>query len=380
MLYLWMPEAKENWRWSTGGDWLEALSFEQLVDDISPYRDQETTVFFSSLHVQILQQAMSKVHVKKLGQEGIRYLLEEYTAFPIDQFHVVHQFESIGRISIAGVSKSTLESWQSSLSLLPIKLVALLPDFLILPAPFENQVNIVHLYGKTLVRENLYSGTWVDDLALYLEFQNHQNVYQYAHLNQQEMEVLQRSVSSERYTAFDFSFEGIIKPERHPFNMLPKAKKEVTLSGYWKGCLALILLLVLVQFVTDAWRWVVFKKNANQAAVAVVEQYQAWFGKSGRVTEQNVQSLFESQLRLNQQSDMDALNLLSRIGPVLAQRQIVAQQINYEAGNMLLSLKANSATDLQNLTQQLNQQGFKANLDEVKANGAGAIGMVKLQK
>ncbi|RSP74021.1 general secretion pathway protein GspL, partial [Acinetobacter baumannii] len=43
------------------------------------------------------------------------------------------------------------------------------------------------------------------------------------------------------------------------------------------------------------------------------------------------------------------------------------------------ALKAKSADDLQALTQQLNQQGFKAELGNVQADGSGAIGVVKIQ-
>ncbi len=61
------------------------------------------------------------------------------------------------------------------------------------------------------------------------------------------------------------------------------------------------------------------------------------------------------------------------------QRQISAQQVNYEANVLTMQLKANSSDDLQNLTKQLNQQGFKAELGQVQANGAGSLGMVKIQ-
>jgi general secretion pathway protein L len=43
-------------------------------------------------------------------------------------------------------------------------------------------------------------------------------------------------------------------------------------------------------------------------------------------------------------------------------QKIIAQQVNYDASTLAMSLKAKSADDLQGLTQQLNQQGFKLNL------------------
>ena len=44
-----------------------------------------------------------------------------------------------------------------------------------------------------------------------------------------------------------------------------------------------------------------------------------------------------------------------------------------------MSLKANAANDLQALIQQLNQQGFQAELGNVQADSTGAIGMVKIK-
>ncbi|WP_284690796.1 GspL/Epsl periplasmic domain-containing protein, partial [Acinetobacter pittii] len=104
-----------------------------------------------------------------------------------------------------------------------------------------------------------------------------------------------------------------------------------------------------------------------------------WFGPSSRVNEQNIKSQFESHLRMSKQGDTQALSLLSRVGPILMQRQILAQQLNYDASTLTMALKAKSGDDLQALTQQLNQQGFKAELGNVQADGGGAIGVVKIQ-
>ena len=77
--------------------------------------------------------------------------------------------------------------------------------------------------------------------------------------------------------------------------------------------------------------------------------------------------------------DTAALSLLSRVGPILMQKQIMAQQVNYADSTLAMSLKAKSADDLQALTQQLNQQGFQAELGNVQADSIGAVGMVKIK-
>lgn len=379
MLYLWMPEANGAWFWSTGENWLQASSLEQLIHDLQSHQGQETVVFFSSRHIQILQQHMTKAHVKQLGADGVKYLMEEYVTLPIDHMRVVHHFESPDQLTILGVAQSLVETWQHALNLLPIKLIALLPDFLILPAPEQGQVNIAHLHGQTLVRENLYKGMSIDDLAVYLEFQPSQTFYHYTNLTAQQLDSLANVSTVETRQPFDYQFQKILKPKQHPFNVLPKTKNETQVSGYWKACVAVLIAVLVVQFSYDALRWYKLKKLANQTAMQAVEQYKYWFGANSRVTEQNVKSMFESQLRMSQSGDTTALNLLSRVGPILMQRQIVAQQLSYTDSSLSMSLKAKSANDLQSLTQQLNQQGFKAELGNVQADGAGAIGMVKVQ-
>ncbi|MFW1911061.1 type II secretion system protein GspL [Acinetobacter ursingii] len=379
MLYLWMPEANGAWFWSTGENWLQASSLEQLIHDLQPHQGEETVVFFSSRHIQILQQQITKAHVKQLGADGIKYLMEEYVTMPIDHMRVVHHFESPDQLTILAVAQNLVETWQHALNLLPIKLVALLPDFLIVPEPEQNKVNLIHLHGQTLVRESRYKGMVIDDLGVYLEFQAADTFYHYSNLTAKQLDLLANVSTAETREPFDYQFQKIQKSKQHPFNVLPKAKNESKVSGYWKACVAVFIAVLIVQLSYDALRWYKLKKLANQTATQAVDQYKYWFGANSRVTEQNIKSMFESQLRMSQSGDTTALNLLSRVGPILMQRQIVAQQISYSASSLSMSLKANSANDLQNLTQQLNQQGFKAELGNVQADGAGAIGMVKVQ-
>ncbi|WP_151839145.1 type II secretion system protein GspL [Acinetobacter ursingii] len=379
MLYLWMPEANGAWFWSTGENWLQASSLEQLIHDLQPHQGEETVVFFSSRHIQVLQQQITKAHVKQLGADGIKYLMEEYVTMPIDHMRVVHHFESPDQLTILAVAQNLVETWQHALNLLPIKLVALLPDFLIVPEPEQNKVNLIHLHGQTLVRESRYKGMVIDDLGVYLEFRAADTFYHYSNLAAQQLDLLANVSTAETREPFDYQFQKIQKSKQHPFNVLPKAKNESKVSGYWKACVAVFIAVLIVQLSYDALRWYKLKKLANQTATQAVDQYKYWFGANSRVTEQNIKSMFESQLRMSQSGDTTALNLLSRVGPILMQRQIVAQQISYSASSLSMSLKANSANDLQNLTQQLNQQGFKAELGNVQADGAGAIGMVKVQ-
>lgn len=379
MLYLWMPETNGTWYWSAGENWLQAHSLEQLIQDLQAHNGKEAVVYFPSRNAQVLQQPMTKAHYKQLGQEGVKYLLEEYVTLPIDHMKVVHHFQN-DQLNVMGVAQSTIETWQHALSLLPVQIAAFLPDFLILPTPEKNQAVIVNLYDHLLIRESEWSGNSVDDLGLFLEFQTPETQYKLANLNSSELASVLAASSQDQYTEFSYQFQPLLKAKQHPFNVLPKSKNaEVQWSGYWKASALVLFAVILVQLGYDALRWSKLKKVADQTAVQAVDQYKYWFGESSRVTEQNIKSQFESQLRMSQLGDTQALSLLSRVGPILMQKQIIAQQVNYDASTLAMSLKAKSADDLQGLTQQLNQQGFQAELGNVQADSVGAIGVVKVK-
>lgn len=203
--------------------------------------------------------------------------------------------------------------------------------------------------------------------------------YKVSNLSQDQLSSLEALVTQEQLESFQYVLPVLKKPKQHAFNVLPKAKSEGAISGYWKACAAVFLGILVLQFGYDAVRWYQYKKVANQTAAQAVDQFKYWFGQNYPVTEQNIKSQFEGQLRQSQIADTQALQLISRIGPVLMQNQIVAQRINYDASVLSMELKANSSDTLNALTKQLGQQGFKVELGNIQASGTGAIGLVRVQ-
>lgn len=381
MLYLWMPEADGVWHWSRGESWVQASSLEQLNQDIQLYQGEEAVVFFPSRDVQIVQQTLTKNQYKQLGGDGVKYLLEEYVILPIDQMKVMSHFQAPDQVFIMGISNHAVLTMQHALTLLQIKVVSLLPDFLILPQPLAGENVLANIHGRLLVREHEWRGTSIDDLAVYLDLNKSQlEKFKYTGLNDDQLNSLFVTTTFDQRESYHDSFEPVLKAKQHPFNVLPKAKSNTnTWSGYWKASVLVLTALLVVQFSYDVVRWAKLKKNADQTAQLSIEQYQTWFGKNGRITEQNIKSLFESNLRLSQTANMQALQLLSRVGPILMQQQIVANQVSYDASILNMNLVARSADNLQSLVAQLNQQGFKAELGRIDTQGNSVVGMVKIQ-
>lgn len=380
MLYLWMPEANGVWQWSNGDAWSESSSLEQLIQEIKIYQGEEIVVFFPSRGLQLLQQQMSKSQYKQLGTEGVRYLLEEYVIQPIDQLKVLHYFQAAEeRLTVMGIALNLVETLLHSLNLLPLKVAALLPDFLVLPQPDPGETILANIHQRLLARENEFSGNSIDELGVYLEFIHPETRFRCSGLSPDQQIVLDAVTTQEQRQYFSYQFEPIKKPKQHPFNILPKAQKSEQFSGYWKACAAVFCAILIVQLSYDVLRWSKLKKLADQTAIQAIDQYQDWFGPNSRITEENIQSQFESQLRMSRSANTEALQILSRVGPILAQQQILAERVGYESSILSLDLKASSSEQLQALTQQLNQQGFKAELGNVQTQGAGVIGLVKVQ-
>jgi len=375
-----MPEANGVWQWSNGDAWSESSSLEQLIQEIKIYQGEETVVFFPSRGLQLLQQQMSKSQYKQLGTEGVRYLLEEYVIQPIDQLKVLHYFQAAEeRLTVMGIAQNSVETLLHSLNLLPLKVAALLPDFLVLPQPDLGETILANIHQRLLARENEFSGNSIDELGVYLEFIHPETRFRCSGLSPDQQIVLDAVTTQEQRQYFSYQFEPIKKPKQHPFNILPKAQKSEQFSGYWKACAAVFCAILIVQLSYDVLRWSKLKKLADQTAIQAIDQYQDWFGPNSRITEENIQSQFESQLRMSRSANTEALQILSRVGPILAQQQILAERVGYESSILSLDLKASSSEQLQALTQQLNQQGFKAELGNVQTQGAGVIGLVKVQ-
>jgi general secretion pathway protein L len=110
MLYLWMPEANGVWQWSTGESWYQASSLEHLIQETQAYHGEEAVAFFPSRDVQMLQQTFAKPQYKKLGVDGVKYLLEEFVVLPIDSMKVLHHFQNPDQLIILGVANTTVET------------------------------------------------------------------------------------------------------------------------------------------------------------------------------------------------------------------------------------------------------------------------------
>ena len=379
MLYIWMPESDGAWKWSLGDDWHIAPTLEQLIRTLADLHVQEALVFFPSQMVQVFSHTLSKSQYQKMGTEAAQYLIEDDLIHSIDQFKILQKFEAPETLHLFAIAQQQLQTLQHALSLLPIQLSGLLPDFLLLQQPASSNIHIASCDGRYLVRASNEQGLAIDDLDLYLSYQLPEQHYQVSGFDIKSLEQFTQQYPDAHFHALSLPWLFDKKLKQHPWNVLPKSKKTSNLSKQWKACAALIAAIVVAQLSYDGLRWVQNKKIADQTAQQAIEQYQSWFGAQGRVSEQNLKSQFESHLRMSQSAETQSLELLSRIGPLLMQQNIVAEKLSFKDKILQLSLKAQSTESLQRLIEQMKQQGLQVELGRVEAISGAAVGEVKVQ-
>ena len=379
MLYIWMPESDGTWKWSLGNEWQIAPTLEQLIRVVADQQVQDVLVFFPSPMIQVFSHRLSKSQYQKMGAEAAQYLIEDNLIHSIDQFKILQKFEAPETLHLLAIAQQQLQTLQHALSLLPIKLSGLLPDFLLLQIPASSNIHIAACDGQYLVRVSNEQGLAIDDLDLYLSYQLPEQHYQLSGFDTQSFEQLTQQYPDAHFTVLNMPWLFDKKLKQHPWNVLPKTQKTSNLPTQWKACAALVAAIIVAQLSYDALRWAQNKKVADQTAQQAIEQYQSWFGAQGRVSEQNLKSQFESHLRMSQSAETQSLELLSRIGPILMQQNIVAEKLSFKDKILQLSLKAPSTESLQRLIEQMKQQGLQAELGRVEAISGAAVGEVKVQ-
>lgn len=383
MLYLWMPEGQGNWLWCVDGDaWQAATSVEALIQAVNTISaSKEAIVFFPSQTAQFDVKPLARAQYKQLGVQGVQYLLEENSIEAIDHLAIFHHYAQ-NELHMMAMSKQTRETYQYSLSLLPWHIQALLPDFLIIEAPEPHNLNIVQIQDRTLWRWGDYRGWQSSDFSLIDLWQHPEQKIKVAGLSSSQMtqvaETLKDPTQLET-ASMDELKTHLSKIKNHPFNALLKVKKPSQQSHYWRACAALFVIALSVQVLYDGLRWWKYKKIADQTSELAVNQYKQWFPNDGRINEQNLSTQFNAKIRANASADVQVLQLISRVGPILQQANIAAQQVKYQENSLSLHLLAKNAEHLKNLTDQFKQQGFSAELGAIQNQGNDVVGIIKVQ-
>lgn len=382
MLHLWMPEGDAAWRWrvSAGDNWQMAANWEALLQATANDVQKEAIVFFPSNKAQMMRQMMTRQQLRQIGAGGVRYLLEEFALVSVDQLAVFYQLDVSEHLNIMALPASLIEQYQHVMALGKWRIQAYLPDFLLVPTPadlLEAQL-IINQQQRTL-RTSDYMAYCADDLAILLDYMpelTHLNVWGDIQAQDQlaidGLIELQTATHQWADTPFAFSDAQLI---RHPYNVLPKTRTVV--SGYWRAAAAVLVVGLLIQMTYDSVRIWRYNKVADQVNAMAVQQYQSWFPEERRIV--NLRQQFEGHLQDDSSTDLSALTLISRVGPLLQQANMPASQVQYRDNALELTVLASNLPALEALRSQFSEQGLKAELGSVNPANGQVSGLIRVQ-
>ena len=394
--------------------WQLVEGWQQLQDIYSRYKansQKAICLYFPSTHMLQVDTELNSTQLKQLGSSGKQYLFEETSLTPVEQL-AIRQMSHNNTHHLYALAQSDIELWQQSAKLADMNIVALLPDFLLLPLPEEGAGQQITLYQDketVLLRQSLYQGMAVSYLPLIFERFPHlsevlivpaidDTVYDTGYVsdiiatdiittdnelaNRTEIE---NSIAAGSFTAItaDMIAEHQLllttlvttpKPldnaERHTLNFFVKSTNS-QLSPYLRVALMVALSALVLQMATDAVHWYKYNEATIATKTEIATQYQSWFPNEPLSTRTKLQVQLQPKLRSDSQAPASHMAVLSRISPLIKQSSLKAQALVMQPSALSFTLIAPDRGSLDQFTATLVAQGLTAKLEQVNGNEQG---------
>ena len=394
--------------------WQLVEGWQQLQDIYSRYKansQKAICLYFPSTHMLQVDTELNSTQLKQLGSSGKQYLFEETSLTPVEQL-AIRQMSHNNTHHLYAVAQTDIELWQQSAKLAGMNIVALLPDFLLLPLPEEGAGQQITLYQDKetmLLRQSLYQGMAVSYLPLIFERFPHLSevlivpaiddpVYDTGYVsdiiatdiittdnelaNRTEIENSIAAGSFTTITADMIAEHQLLlttlvttpKPldnaERHALNFFVKST-DSQLSPYLRVALMVALSALVLQMATDAVQWYQYNEATTATKTEIVTQYQSWFPNEPLSTRTKLQVQLEPKLRSDSQAPASHMEVLSRISPLIKQSSLKAQALVMQPSALSFTLIAPDRGSLDQFTATLVAQGLTAKLEQVNGNEQG---------
>lgn len=394
--------------------WQLVEGWQQLQDIYSRYKansQKAICLYFPSTHMLQVDTELNSTQLKQLGSSGKQYLFEETSLTPVEQL-AIRQMSHNNTHHLYALAQTDIELWQQSAKLAGMNIVALLPDFLLLPLPEEGAGQQITLYQDketVLLRQSLYQGMAVSYLPLIFERFPHlsevlivpaieDTVYDTGYVsdiiatdiittdnelaNRTEIE---NSIAAGSFTAItaDMIAEHQLllitlvttpKPldnaERHALNFFVKSM-DSQLSPYLRVAMMVALSALVLQMATDAVQWYQYNEATTATKTEIATQYQSWFPNEPLSTRTKLQVQLEPKLRSDSQAPASHMAVLSRISPLIKQSSLKAQALVMQPSALSFTLIAPDRGSLDQFTATLVAQGLTAKLEQVNGNEQG---------
>nr|WP_312383353.1 MULTISPECIES: type II secretion system protein GspL [unclassified Moraxella] len=400
MIHIWLPTqhaALRLWQqttqtWQTADDWQTLATLANLQTTQSA--KLQACLYFPSVSLLTIQPTLSASQLNTLGDTGRRYLFEDISIGSVEDLQVKIQPTSTNSEfpALFGLHAADIHSWINAASLAGIELVALLPDFLLLPTidtridtrvdtSINTSTNMRNAETRAtpttsavyyqdadtqLLKLHTYHGMAVSFLPLVL---TKLPMLETLYLTGSHDETVAQQLTSMpnlSIASSELLSTPIKDPVRHFFNFAT-IKGKTTLAPYAKVIALITVCALLTAFVVDALRWYYYNQAQKQAATLLAQQYAQWFPNEPLSSKLTLQRQLSGKLTTQQSATPSVLETLSSIQPVLQQYQLTAKQLNFQNNHLQLQLLSSSADSLNKAVNDMVNKGIKAKLGSVDA-------------
>ena len=387
MIHIWLPTqhaALRLWQqttqtWQTADDWQTLATLANLQTTQSA--KLQACLYFPSVSLLTIQPTLSASQLNALGDTGRRYLFEDISIGSVEDLQVKIQPTATNSElpALFGLHAADIHSWINAASLAGIEIVALLPDFLLLPT-IDNRIDTsmntraipttsAVYYQDTdtqLLKLHTYHGMAVSFLPLVLtKLPMLETLYLTGFHDETVIQQL-ASMPNLSVESSELLPTPIKDPVRHFFNFAT-IKGKTTLAPYAKVIVLVSVCALLTTFAVDALRWYYYNQAQKQAATLLAQQYAQWFPNEPLNSKLTLQRQLSGKLTTQQSATPNVLQTLSSIQPILQQYQLTAKQLNFQNNHLQLQLLSSSNDSLNKAVNDMVNKGIKAKLGSVDA-------------
>lgn len=398
MIHIWLPTqhaALRLWQqttqtWQTADDWQTLATLANLQTTQSA--KLQACLYFPSVSLLTIQPTLSASQLNALGDTGRRYLFEDISIGSVDDLQVKIQPTSTNSEfpALFGLHAADIHSWINAASLAGIEIIALVPDFLLLPTidtridtkmdiriatstntrATETRATTSAVYYQDadtqLLKLHTYHGMAVSFLPLVLTKLPMLETLYLTGFHDETVAQQLASMPNLSIASSELLPTPIKDPIRHFFNFAT-IKGKTTLAPYAKVIALVTVCALLTAFMVDALRWYYYNQAQKQAAILLAQQYTQWFPNEPLSSKLTLQRQLSGKLTTQQSATPNVLQTLSSIQPVLQQYQLTAKQLNFQNNHLQLQLLSSSADSLNKAVNDMVNKGIKAKLGSVDA-------------
>ena len=394
MIHIWLPTqhaALRLWQqttqtWQTADDWQTLATLANLQTTQSA--KLQACLYFPSVSLLTIQPTLSASQLNALGDTGRRYLFEDISIGSVEDLQVKIQPTATNSElpALFGLHAADIHSWINAASLAGIEIIALLPDFLLLPTidtridtsiatstntkATETRATTSAVYYQDadtqLLKLHTYHGMAVSFLPLVLTKLPMLETLYLTGFHDETVAQQLASMPNLSIASSELLPTPIKDPVRHFFNFAT-IKGKTTLAPYAKVIALVSVCALLTAFAVDALRWYYYNQAQKQASTLLAQQYAQWFPNEPLSSKLTLQRQLSGKLTTQQSATPNVLQTLSSIQPVLQQYQLTAKQLSFQNNHLQLQLLSSSTDSLNKAVNDMVNKGIKAKLGSVDA-------------